>query len=133
MRIDLDSSELNHLIAELHDVPEGAHRNIKKAVEFTANGIKKTAREFASGLAHAPHYPRTITYDVDDHGVGLGVSAEIGPDKALGGQAHLGHILEYGLIQTPPNAHLGPALDIWSPDFTTGLEKAAHDALEGRT
>ncbi|GLY21695.1 hypothetical protein [Micromonospora sp. NBRC 101691] len=132
MRIDLTSSDLNRLVADLRDVPENAHGNVRKAVEFTANGIKKTSREFASGIAHAPHYPRYITYDVDDHGVGVGVSAEIGPDKAFGGQANLGHFFEYGDPRTPPQAHLGPALDIWTPDLEKGLEKAAADALEGK-
>lgn len=132
MRIDLDSSELNRLVAELHDVPENAHDNIRKAVQFTAHGIKGTAKEFASGIAHAPHYPAAITYDTKDRGVGDGVSAEIGPDKDRR-QGALGNFLEYGDPRTPPQAHLGPALDIWTPDLTKGLEKAAADALDGKT
>lgn len=132
MRINTESSQLNDLVAELREVPEGAHENIVKAVTFTANGTKKTAREFASGIGYAPDYPRKITYDVDDRGVGDGVSAEIGPEKDLGGQAHLGHILEYeyGTPWSAPRPHLGPALDRWSPDFVAGLERAAADALE---
>ena len=131
MRIDLDSSELNRLVADLHDVPEDAHGNVKKAVQFTAFGIKKTAAEFASGIAHAPHYPRSITYDTTDLGVGRGVSAEIGPDKDRT-QGALGNILEYGTIQNAPYAHLGPALDRWTEDFVKGQEKAAADALDGQ-
>lgn len=140
MKIDVSASGLNDLVAHLEDVPENAHGNVRKAVQFTAFGIKKAAAAAASGIAHAPLYPYTITYDTTDHGVGKGVSAEIGPDKdkQVGGGPHrtpgnLGHILEYGLPGTPPQAHLGPALDRWSPDFVTGLEKAAADALDGRT
>lgn len=132
MRIDLTSSELNRLRADLEDVPADAHGNIVKATEFTARGIKDTSRDFAGGIAHAPHYPAAITYDIDDHGVGVGVSAEIGPDKDRR-QGALGNILEYGTVNNPPYAHLGPALDIWTPDLEQGLEKAAADALEGRT
>lgn len=132
MKIDLDGSDLSRLRADLEDVPEGAHRNIRRAVEFTARGIKDTAREIASGISYAPHYPRAITYDIDDQGVGAGVSAEIGPDKDRT-QGALGNILEYGTVNNAPLAHLGPALDIWTPDLTTGLERAAADALEGRT
>ncbi|MFI6819723.1 hypothetical protein ACIBJE_02075 [Micromonospora sp. NPDC050187] len=132
MNIDLTSSELNRLVADLEEVPPNAHRNIRKAVEFTARGIKDSARDFAGGIAHAPHYPAAITYDIDDQGVGVGVSAEIGPDKDRK-QGALGNILEYGTVKNPPYAHLGPALDIWTPDLETGLEKAAGDALEGRT
>jgi hypothetical protein len=133
VKIDVSASGLNELVAHLDDVPEGAHRNVVKAATFTANGIKRTAREFATGIDYAPGYPRTITYDVDDRGVGDGVSAEIGPDKALGGQAPLGVFLEYeyGTPWSAPRPHLGPALDRWSPDFVEGLEKAAADALEG--
>lgn len=131
MRIDLDGSSLNELVAELHEVPDGAHRNIVKATTVTAHGIKKTSAEFASGIRHAPHYPRSITYDVDDLGVGHGVTGEIGPDKDRA-QGALGNILEYGTVNNAPYAHLGPGLDRWTPDFQQGLEKAAADALEGR-
>lgn len=129
MKIDVSTSSLDRLVADLDEVPEGAHDNIRKAVTFTANGIKKSARSFASGISHAPDYPNSITYDVDDKGVGVGVEAEIGPDKDLR-QGPLGNILEYGTVNNPPYAHLGPALDRWSPDFVEGLEKAAVDALE---
>jgi hypothetical protein len=132
MRIDLGGSELNRLVADLADVPETGHFYIRKAVQFTANGIKKTSQEFAGGIAHAPDYPRAITYDTKDRGVGDGVSAEIGPDKDRR-QGALGNILEYGTVNNAPYAHLGPALDIWTPDFERGLEKAAGDALDGLT
>lgn len=131
MRIDLSSSELNRLVADLREVPDGAHRNIRSAVQFTAHGIRDTAREYASGIRHAPHYPKAITYDVEDRGVGVGVGAEIGPEKERR-QGALGNILEYGTVNNAPFAHLGPALDWWSPDFSQGLEKAAADALEGK-
>ncbi|MFG2165519.1 hypothetical protein [Micromonospora chersina] len=129
MRISTESSQLDRLVAELADVPENAHGNIVKAATFTSNGIKKTARQFASGIAHAPDYPNAITYDVDDLGVGVGVQTEIGPDKDRR-QGPLGNILEYGTVNNPPYAHLGPALDRWSTDCVEGLEKAAVDALE---
>lgn len=129
MKIDVSASALNDLVAHLDEVPEDAHFYIRKAVQFTAFGIKKSAQEFAGGIAHAPHYPRSITYETKDRGVGKGVSAEIGPDKDRP-QGALGNILEYGTVKNPPYAHLGPALDRWSPDFVEGLEKAAADALE---
>lgn len=135
MRFDVSVTGLDRLVGDLRDVPERLHRNSVKAVEFTANGIKKTARAVATGIDHAPDYPRKITYDVDDRGVGAGSGAEIGPEKDLGGQAHLGHLLEYeyGTPWSAPRPHLGPALDRWTPDFVAGQEKAAADALEGRT
>lgn len=132
MDINLDGSNLNQLRADLAEVPDNAHANIRKAVQFTAHGIRDDARAAAGGIAHAPHYPRAITYDTTDLGVGRGVTAEIGPDKNRR-QGALGNILEYGTVNNPPYAHLGPALDRWTPDFEQGLEKAAFDALEGGT
>ncbi|MEO3929241.1 hypothetical protein ABGB07_36130 [Micromonosporaceae bacterium B7E4] len=132
MDINLDGSSLSRLRADLAEVPKNAHNNVRKAVQFTAHGIRDGARQAASGIAHAPHYPRAITYDTKDLGVGRGVTAEIGPDKGRR-QGALGNFLEYGDPRTPPQAHLGPALDRWTPDFERGLERAAFDALEGRT
>lgn len=129
MRIDLDGSELNKLVADLHEVPAEAHRNIRKAVQFTSHGIRDNAREAISGLAHAPDYPRAITYDTKDLGEGVGVTAEIGPEKERR-QGPLGNILEYGTVNNPPNAHLGPSLDRWTPDFVRGQEMAIAGPLE---
>jgi hypothetical protein len=132
MKIEITADSVNDLRADLREAPAEAHRNVVKATTFSANGIKGTAREFAGGIAHAPAYPRSITYDVDDRGVGAGVTAEIGPDKDLR-QGALGNLLEYGSVNNAPLAHLGPALDRWSPDWENGLGIAIADALDGRT
>ena len=116
MRINVTASGLDRLVADLDEVPEGAHDNIRKAVQFTANGIKKQAKQFASGIAHAPAYPHAITYDTEDHGVGKGVSAEIGPDKDRR-QGALGNILEYGSVKNPPHNDGGRALINELPAF----------------
>ncbi|MGI5144795.1 hypothetical protein ACQEVC_45510 [Plantactinospora sp. CA-294935] len=131
MDINLDGSSLNQLRADLAEAPDNAHVLIRAAVRFTAHGIRDAARGAASGIAHAPDYPRAITYDTKDLGVGRGMTAEIGPDKGRR-QGALGNILEYGTVNNPPYAHLGPALDHWTPDFVRGLEIAAADALEGK-
>ncbi|RAO26474.1 hypothetical protein PSN13_06502 [Micromonospora saelicesensis] len=140
MKIDVSATGLNDLVAHLDEVPDGAHRNLVKATEFSANGIKKSARRRSSGIAHAPLYPYTITYDIDDRGVGDGVSAEIGPDPemTIGGgpfrtPGRLDNILEFGSPNSAPIPHLYPSLDEWAPDWEKGLGKAAADALEGRT
>jgi len=129
LKIDFNGSELNRLVADLAEVPAGAHRRVVQAVKYTAHGIRDFARGAVSGLAHAPHYPQAITYDVDDLGEAKGVTAEIGPEHERR-QGSLGNILEYGTIKNPPYAHLGPGLDHWTPDLQQGLEKAAADALE---
>lgn len=135
MKISIHAEGTAELRAVLSGAPASAHRNVVKAVEFTARGIRDAAREFASGIGHAPHYPRSITYDVESRitaaGHGAGVRAEIGPDKDRT-QGALGNILEYGTVNNAPYAHLGPALDRWGSDLDNGLGKAAADALEGR-
>ncbi|SCL21704.1 hypothetical protein [Micromonospora inyonensis] len=137
MRIDVRTFGADRLVAELHDVPEGAHRNVVKATQVTAHHIRDTARERSSGIAHAPLYPYTISYDVNDRGVGDGVDAEIGPDrdKVIGGgpkrtPGHLDNIFEYGTPNSAPIPHVNPALDKWAPDFERGLRIAAEQALE---
>lgn len=129
MRIDLDGSDLDRLVAALHEVPAGAHRNFRKATQVSAHHIRDGARQAASGIAHAPHYPRSITYDTKDLGEGVGVTAEIGPELERP-QGPLGGILETGTVNNAPHAHLGPALDRFTPDFEKGLEIAAAQALE---
>lgn len=131
MKIEIAAEGVKELRAVLTGAPAKAHGNVVKAVKFTAHGIRDTAREFASGIAHAPHYPRSISYDVTGRGVGKGAYAEIGPDKSKR-QGALGNILEYGTVNNAPYAHLGPALDRWGPDLEVGLAKAAADALEGK-
>lgn len=132
MRINVTSVGLDKLIANLDEVPEDAHKSIRKAVQVTSHHIKDTAKEKVSGHPKLASYPYTITYDTKDLGVGKGVTAEIGPDLDRGGQAPLGGFaeLEYGTPWSAPVPHLGPALDKWEPDFVKGLEIATADVLE---
>lgn len=129
MKIDFDRSDLNRLVADLEKVPAEAHRNVVKATTYTAHGIRDFAREAASGIAHAPHYPSAITYDIADLGEGIGVTADVGPEKGRK-QGALGNFLEYGDPRTPPQRHLGPALDRWTPDLMSGLAMAIAGPLE---
>lgn len=126
--VTFDGSELNDLRLALEGVGPEAVDEGKKVLGKGALNIKVDAKAKASGIGHAPHYPRTITYDTTWTGT-LG-EAEIGPDKAKGGQAHLGNFLEYGDPRTPPQAHLGPALDYEGPRFVEQVEKLGVDVLE---
>lgn len=102
------SNGLNQLVVDLERAAKEINDVAETVFEVGANNIKDDARKAISGLPHAPHYPRSITYDVK---LGLrGITAEIGPDKNLP-QGALGNLLEHGSVNNPPNAHLGPALD----------------------
>ncbi|MEU4399778.1 hypothetical protein [Micromonospora orduensis] len=127
MKVTVTSDGLNELRAVLESAADDAVDEGRKVVSKGALNIKKDARRFASGIAHAPAYPSAIGYDVRT--AGTTVSAEIGPDKAKR-QGALGNILEYGTVKNAPYAHLGPALDIESPRFVAAVEQLGVDLLE---
>lgn len=115
---------------ELRAVLEGAGRDVvpeaKKVLSKAALNIKNDARKKASGIRHAPAYPRAIGYDTDWRDT-LG-RAEIGPDKDKR-QGALGNFLEYGDPRTPAQPHLGPALDYEAPNFERYLGQLGEDLL----
>lgn len=144
----IDSSELDKLAADLGQVPAESGENLRKAIEVTARNVKDTAKRNATGMAHAPAFPHSITYDV---GVGYeqsigqqamsviqgGISsarvsvlrAEIGPDKERP-QGALGNLIEYGSVHNPPQGIMHGALQENEADFERGAEKAIEDALK---
>lgn len=115
-----DVSGLNELIADLTAAPLAARIKARAVVQKGALNVKQDAQRFISGLAHAPAYPASITYETREEGVGE-VVALIGPDKDRP-QGALGNLLEYGSANNPPLAHLGPALDLEGPRFVKAME-----------
>lgn len=126
MSISWDSSDLSRLVADLGKVPARVVPEVAKVVEKGAVNVKGQARELASGIAHAPAYPASITYDVSAK-VGE-VEAVVGPDKDRR-QGALGNILEYGTSKNAPIPHLGPALDREGPRFEAALADVLKDLL----
>ena len=125
---DLDLSEVDKLAADLHHRVGGVGADVAAVVRKGALNIKNESRQMISGLAHAPLYPQSITYDVTGDGRFGSVEAEIGPDKDKP-QGALGNILEYGTANNAPFAHLGPALDRETPRFVKALEKIVGEGL----
>lgn len=123
-----DLTELNRLEADLGKAGFRAAAAVNTTTVVAANKIKTLARSFITGLAHAPAYPYSITYDVEwDLS---GVEAEIGPDKSKT-QGALGNLLEYGSMNNPPNPHMGPALDREAPVWMAHLAAAAGKSVLG--
>ena len=112
-------------------VAEFARREVEpQAAEFDAKGalnIKTDARRRVTGLAHAPAYPRAITYD--SHETPTGAWAEIGPDKERR-QGALGNLLEYGSVHNQPRPHMAPAAKAEAPRFEKAMQDLAVKALE---
>jgi hypothetical protein len=127
MAIRFDSSEVAAYAEVLGKAAGAALDDARAVVAKGALNIKTEARRRVSGLAHAPAYPNSITYDI---GVsGSTVTAEIGPDKAKR-QGALGNILEYGTRKNAPIPHIRPAVEAELPRFEKALEDLAVEALE---
>jgi hypothetical protein len=121
-------AEFEALAAELAGAPERLAALVPPVVSKGALNIKNDWRANASGNAHAPHYPASITYDMDVRADA--VEAEIGPDKDKK-QGALGNILEFGTSKNPPHNDGGRALAVEEPKFIAACEAVAEQALLG--
>lgn len=122
--------DMHGLIADLSRAPFRIKPYVRVAVEVGAFNVKRDAVQFASGIGHAPNYPRSISYEVDATATGVG--ADIGPEND-GPQGGLGAILEYGSPTSAPHPHLGPALDREGPKFAEAVGVAGLSAITGAT
>lgn len=116
---------LHELQATFGKVLAGTLPAVDAVVAKAAVTVKKDAAKRASGLAHAPSYPRSITYD--QFHTPFTSQAEIGPDKDRR-QGALGNILEFGTLKNAPVPHLIPAADAEAPRFEAAIAKA-HDVM----
>lgn len=121
-------SETEALALDLGAAPERALAGVGQVVAKGALNIKNDWRRSASGLAHAPAYPFSITYDEDV--TAEGASAEIGPDKDKK-QGPLGNLIEFGSSKNPPHLDGQKALDAEEPRFIAALEALAEESVLG--
>lgn len=134
--IEFESPELRKLAADLDEAARIVPAEARKVVAKGALNIKNDARRRALGIAHAPRYPLTITYDSQE--TPAGGYADIGPDKQKrvgGGKkrtiGNIGHLIEYGGPRNAPIPHMGPAADAEAPKFAKAMEDLAARPLEG--
>lgn len=130
--IRVDTTEIDTLSADLGKVPPASGTFLRKAIEVTARNVRDTARENAHGMAHAPAFPYSITYDIHGDGnraTGSQLVADIGPDKDLP-QGALGNLIEYGSVNNPPQGIMHGALQANEADFERGIDLAIADALK---
>ena len=123
MTISVDASQLGRLSADLTRAGTRVQQAAFDVVKKVAGQVKKDAVANATGIGHAPHYPRSISYTIYPHGLRT-IEAEIGPDKN-GPQGALGNILEFGTSKNAPIPHLQPALDANQARFERLLQLAA--------
>ena len=114
----IDASELATVTVALDKATLSIGKDVTAVVKKGGMNVAQDARRRVSGLRHAPAYPLSIDSEVIfERGA---IAAEIGPDKDRP-QGALGNILQYGTMNNPPHAHLGPALDLEAPKFTAFL------------
>jgi hypothetical protein len=115
------------LAADLAAAGERLEAAVKPVVAKGALNIKNAWRASASGLAHAPAYPYSITYDLDATAGSGYVAAEIGPDKDKK-QGPLGNLIEFGSSKNPPHLDGARALAAEDPRLVAALEAAVEAA-----
>lgn len=121
-----DVGELNHLAADLFGAGILAAAEGVAVVTKGSHNVMTTARNLAPHGPHTPAYAFSITYDV---AIELtAIEGEIGPDKDRP-QGPLGNIFEFGTSEQPPQAHVGPAVDIENPKFYGFVAAIATKAL----
>jgi hypothetical protein len=122
MGIDFESPDLRRLAHDLDEAARIAPVEARKVVAKGSHNIKTDAQRRVTGLAHAPAYPRSITYDT--HPTPTGAWGEIGPDKDKR-QGALGNIIECGTVKNPPRPHMAPAGDAEEPRFVRAMQDLA--------
>lgn len=128
MPATFDGHELAAWAKDLSKAAAIAPAEAAKVVVKAAVNVKKDAAQRASGLAHAPAYPRSIGFD-DVRISRTAATTDVGPDKRKR-QGALGNIIEYGTRKNAPIPHLGPAAEAEEPRFVRAMENLAAKALE---
>ena len=122
MNVSMDVSEVGRLAADLGKAGPAVVPLARAVVEKGALNVKNGMARDATGIGHAPAFPRSITYDV------RGLSAEIGPDKGRR-QGALGNILAFGTSKNAPVWDHTAAIRREEPFFMQHLQRVAAEAL----
>jgi len=123
--VQVDSSEIDRLVADLGSISADAAENVVKAVEVSSLKTKKSWQEPLKGSRTLGALPYAITFDVE--GDGKTVTSEIGFDKSRN-QGPLGNISEYGSPTITGRGYGLAALEKNIPDFEKGLSIALEQA-----
>lgn len=130
MTANFDFTEVDALIADMGDVPRRAHRNVRAAVQVTAQNVRDDMRgaSRAQSGRHARGYPAAMDYDIES--LADGVIAEIGPNPTKR-QGRLG-FLEEGVSSKNTTAQHATRLAVRAnqDDFIRGILMAGADAAD---
>lgn len=120
---------LDELLREFRDAPRALQRETKAVIKRTAVEIKRDAIQrvragTSAGRSYLPHYPKSITFDLEDSGM----TAIIGPDSSML-QGGMGRGVEFGSARTAPIPHMLPAADKQDEPMRRYLLAALRKAL----
>ena len=93
--MQIDTSEITRLAADLGRAGVRAVGPTRAAVEASAVAVRDSMRAAATGHPRFRAFPASITHDV------RGLDAEIGPDKSKR-QGALGNLLYFGTARSGP-------------------------------
>jgi hypothetical protein len=122
--VTIDFSQVEALADKLDLDAQEILKKTKPVVSKGALNVKNGMRIDAADGGHYKHFNRSITYDINDDGL----TAEIGPDKALI-QGALGNILYFGTSKNAPVIHLEGPLNKETPRLERVLGDVAEDIL----
>ncbi|WP_051165721.1 hypothetical protein [Amycolatopsis orientalis] len=122
--MSVDWSEVEKLADDLEIAADDIRKKVLPVVRKGAVNVKNDMRRDATGHPTYRHFPRSITYDEINGGLG----AEIGPDKDLV-QGALGNLLYFGTDKTNGVLNINPPLDKEAPRFERALADVAEDIL----
>lgn len=126
--VSVEIDGLDGWISDLHAAPTKAVIGVRAVVQKGALNVKKGMQQDFSGIAHAPSFPASITYETK---VSLsGVEAEIGPDKNRR-QGALGNILAFGTSKNGPVADITASMRAEEPNLVKFLGEVGEQALGG--
>lgn len=127
--IQIDSTDLAELSADLGRVPARTQANVLAAITVSARHVKDAWREKLTGAQNLPHAPRAVSYDLNaDLSPGsVAFEAIIGPN--LGGQGSIVGLVEMGTKRMRARGYGHAALQEVEPDLVRGLGKAVEDAI----
>lgn len=95
--MDVDTRDLDRLVADLERSRRDAVKSIRPVMQRTMVDAKRDLQSEASGVAHAPQLPGSISYDTRE--LRSSIVAEIGPKE--GGVGSLA-LLYFGNSKTGP-------------------------------
>jgi hypothetical protein len=126
----IDVSEVTALAADLGKAGQRMARVALPAMHRAGIAIRDGMRADASGISHAPHFPRSISYDLTEaYGwTTAGYEVEVGPDKTKT-QGALGNILAFGTARQGPTFSLDASLNREVPKIAQALGLAAAEAV----